>query len=369
MVAFTITVNPSMMKWAREEAGYSIDDAAMHLKTPTEIIAQWETDGLEVKYTSLNKLAKFYKRQVAVFFLQQIPKKVKKPNDYRNLSKSDKAVSAPVMLAIRRTSRYLETYREFTDQVYIESQYEWLNEFKNGEAPSSERLRKLLDITEDEQKLKKNQKFSFWRKRVEDKLGIFVFQFPIPNREFDGFSYVEDGKPYAITINSQVAEKRKVFTIFHELGHIISGDSGICFTTETGAPFSIEAKCNRLAAEFLMPQKLVEVVDTFEELADVAESLGVSKHAYLIRLKELRMISDLDYRKYMSLVRELNNKISAVSSPKEGFAIPPAVLSKSYRGDKFFDFVVTNYDNQKFSPTVVRDLLDMRVVGLSRSKK
>jgi hypothetical protein len=119
-----------------------------------------------------------------------------------------------------------------------------------------------------------------------------------------------------------------------------------------------------------MPAELIEPVDTFEELNDMARRIGVSKEAYLIRLNELHRINQTDFKQYMSLIRELNRNLKAkVKTAKDGFAIPPATLSRSYRGDKFFDFVVTNYDNQRISPSVVRDLLDMKVVGLGRSSK
>ena len=319
MPAFSIDVNPQILKWAREEAGYSVDDVAGYLKTTPESIKEWEKEGTAVRYTYLSKIARYYKRQVAVFFLKDVPKRTNKPKDYRNLSKTDRTVSPEVMLAIRRTSRYLSVYRDMTDKSYISKQYEWLNIIRTKkDISSSEYLRELLGLSVDEQRLKKNQTFSSWRKKVEDNLGIFVFQFPIPNHQFDGFSYIEDGEPYGITINSKISENRKIFTIFHELGHIIEGSSGICFTTEAHSqPFSIEAKCNRLAAELLMPAELIEPVDTFEDLDDSSRKIGVSKEAYLIRLKELRRVSDNDFNKFMSIIREFN--CLEVKSRKEMF--------------------------------------------------
>ena len=53
---------------------------------------------------------------------------------------------------------------------------------------------------------------------------------------------------------------------------------------------------------------------------------------------------------------------------KDGF-VPRDVVSKSYRGEKFFDFVLEAYDANRISPAVVRDVLDLKLVGLGRLDK
>lgn len=369
MKAFSVDINPQVLTWARQEAGYDLPEIAEYLKADKATLEQWEADGLAVKYTDLTKLAKRYKRQIPVFFLKNTPSKTKKPKDYRNLSLSSKGLHSDTMLAIRRTSRYLNIYRELSNEEQIRTQYTWLDTVRNPNTPSAVYIREVLDVPISEQKKSKNHSFNFWRKCFEDKLGIFVFQFPIPNGEFDGFSYIDDGKPYAITVNNRITEKRKIFTLFHELGHIIDGHAGLCLTIDANhTAFNIEAKCNTFAAQFLMPETEMSHPESFDELGKLADTLGVSREAYLIRCKALGMVSDPEFNQYITILRQINAKLK---KPKKTgpLAIPRDVISRSQRGDKFFDFVVSAYDSNRMSPSTVRDLLDMKVVGLGRPPK
>ena len=45
--------------------------------------------------------------------------------------------------------------------------------------------------------------FGFWRDKIGEALGVYVFRFSLPEDELDGFSYIEDGIPYGITVNSK----------------------------------------------------------------------------------------------------------------------------------------------------------------------
>lgn len=370
MGAITVNVNPKTLIWAREELGFHLDDVASKIKKDIDTIQDWEAHGKNLRYTDLVKLSKLYKRQVPVFFLNNTPAKTAKPKDFRNLSVKSRGLSPDAMLAIRRTKRYLDLYREHTPANQLTEQYKWVQTIKEYRHNGLEQaLRDLLDVPISEQKKAKNKTLKFWRNRIEERLGVFVFQFPVDSHEFDGFSYIADGVPFGITLNSRVAEKRKIFTIFHEIGHIIEGTAGICITSTSQQTRQIEARCNKFAATFLMPREEVATPSSFEELQQYADELGVSKEAYLIRAYDLKLVKDGDFNKYMTTIQQMNKKIAEEqrrkNKDKDGF-VPRDVVSKSYRGDKFFDFVLEAYDTNRISPAVVRDVLDLKLVGLGR---
>lgn len=63
-------IQPSVLRWARESQGYSIDDVALHLKREPDEIEAWELGHTSPTYAQLEELAyKLYKRPLAVFFL------------------------------------------------------------------------------------------------------------------------------------------------------------------------------------------------------------------------------------------------------------------------------------------------------------
>lgn len=370
MSSITVNVNPNTLVWAREELGFHLDDVANKIKKDIGTIQDWEAHGKDLRYTDLVKLSKLYKRQIPVFFLNDTPAKAVKPKDFRNLSTKSKGLSPDAMLAIRRTKRYLDLYRENTPANQLIEQYKWVQALKKHQNNGLEQaLRDLLDVPISEQKKAKNKTLKFWRNRIEERLGVFVFQFPVDSHEFDGFSYIADGTPFGITLNSRIADKRKIFTIFHEIGHIIEGTAGICITSTSQHAQQIEARCNKFAATFLMPKEEVAAPSNFEELQQHADELGVSKEAYLIRAHDLKLVKDSDFNKYMIFIRQMNKKIAdeqkQKSKDKDGF-VPRDVVSKSQRGEKFFDFVLEAYDANRISPAVVRDVLDLKLVGLGR---
>ena len=60
---------PSVLRWARESQGYSIEEVASRLKRDPSEVAAWETGAESPTYVQLETLAyKIYKRPLAVFF-------------------------------------------------------------------------------------------------------------------------------------------------------------------------------------------------------------------------------------------------------------------------------------------------------------
>ncbi|HEX7633133.1 MAG TPA: ImmA/IrrE family metallo-endopeptidase [Candidatus Saccharimonadales bacterium] len=361
MPTFKIDLNPKVLAWARAESRYKEDEVASILGIKADDYLGWEQDGKEIKYSDVKKLAKLYKRQISTFFLEDVPTKTKTPTEYRNLTSSYHELSKEAYLYVRRTSYYLELYREIQGEEVIRKQYEWLSKVRKHPGAQATLLRQILDAPLSEQRNNGTKPFKYWREKFEKELNIFIFQFPLEEKEYDGFSYTVDGKPYGITLNSRIPDTRKVFTLFHELGHIIEGQSGICLVNHTTN--NVEAKCNYFAAEFLMPEDQIIPVISYNELKDNALGLGVSPEAYLIRLKTLKLIEPTLYKE---LKQVINDKNRSYVKPKQDGGPPPLVTVKSQRGEKFFDFVLSQFDSGKMSPSLVRDVLGIRVVGLSR---
>lgn len=67
-------ITPEVIKWARETARYSIEDAAKYLKVSVKKLNAWETGAEFPTIKQAEKMAKFYKRPFAAFFLPEVPK-------------------------------------------------------------------------------------------------------------------------------------------------------------------------------------------------------------------------------------------------------------------------------------------------------
>jgi transcriptional regulator with XRE-family HTH domain len=252
MKTIIVNANPNILKWARNEAGYSSHELAEKLKVDIDVVRNWENTGKNIRYSMLKKIADFYKRQPLIFLLSDENfhgETTKPPTDFRSLSAGVNTFSPGLKLAIRRTKRYLKIYRQLVSFDLLTKQYNWLNNLSQEKLITPNMLRKLIHLDIYNQKKKKNQKFSSYRALVETHLNIFVFQFRMEQGECDGFAYTEDGIPYAIVVNSSNTDTQKTFTLFHEIGHILNSTDGLCVIDSTAK--GEEAKCNAFASEFL----------------------------------------------------------------------------------------------------------------------
>ncbi|MBI5328841.1 MAG: ImmA/IrrE family metallo-endopeptidase [Deltaproteobacteria bacterium] len=363
-----IQVNPQVLQWARKEAGYKQpEDIAVKLHIPTERYTNWENTGKEIPLGMLKSIANYYKRQLAVFLLPAPPPKLKKPKDFRNLAVSQAGLSPDTLLAMRRAHKYLELAREILGEEYWTNQYGWQNEIegflKKGAKVFDEKitawLRGKLKITIDQQQKfgGYDDAFKQWRNSIERELGIFVFQFSMPEKELDGFCYAGDKPPYAIIINSGTDPKnpRKIFTLFHELAHIFKHQSGICLPDITSEKQDMEFECNDFAGKFLIPDTNVYPIENIKDLSQVAWRFKVSREVYLRRNFEREFIDKKDFFGILKDLKEL-----PPPAKKEKKPVPkPAVKSKSSRGEKFYNLILDAVYNNKIDYTTASDALGM----------
>ena len=198
-------------------------------------------------------------------------------------------------------------------------------------------------------------------KKFQKNLGIFVFQFPMPEEDLDGFSYAFDEFPYAIVVNNQNAPVKKIFTLFHELGHILKHDPAVCKNTFNDS-LPVELECNNIAGKFLVPKDLLVKTESIDEIFSLASTFNISGEVYLRRLSEEKKISKTTFFELLGLVRERSNSFKK-KRPKEKQEGGPSMIvqSKSTRGSKFFDVVATAATDGKISYSAASDLLGLKI--------
>src|SRR5262245_43024208 len=83
----TALINPELITWARETAGFSILEAAERLGVDADRLTKWETEasGEAPSIPQLRKVAALFKRPLAAFYLPQRPKDFAIMRDLRRL--------------------------------------------------------------------------------------------------------------------------------------------------------------------------------------------------------------------------------------------------------------------------------------------
>lgn len=361
-----VNVNPKILVWAREESfgQLSASDVADKLRIEVSDLMRWETDGVGMPFEVLELIAKNYKRQTVTFFLPSVPPKTKKIKDYRNIAVSDGKFSPDTLLAIRRTERYLEVARELQNPSYWEHQYQWakgLTGKKENIKEESAYLREILESPLGGQisQSRSDAALRYWRSKIEEKLGIFTFQFSMPEDELDGFSYAFDSFPYAIVVNNQKAYVRRIFTLFHELSHILKHKSGVCRPDyiSTTNQTDIEFECNSFAGEFLVPGHSVRGVNSVDKIFELARHFNISGEVYLRRLLEEKEIGRDTFFSWLDEVRTRSNQFPR----KEKKGGPSMFIqSKSTRGNKFFSLITNAAATSQISYSTASDLLGLK---------
>jgi Zn-dependent peptidase ImmA (M78 family) len=109
-----------------------------------------------------------------------------------------------------------------------------------------------------------------------------------------------------IYVNNSAAKTRQIFTLFHELGHLLFQTSGIDPLDDQYVerlperPRHIEVLCNRFAAQFLVPGKAFEAAFAGqrpdERTAEIlAERFHVSREFIFRKFLDRDLITQEDY--------------------------------------------------------------------------
>jgi len=307
-------VNSEILQWAREKAGYSLDEVARSLKKDTETIVSWESGDAFPTYHQLERLAySLYKRPIALFFFPQPPKEPDPRESFRTLPDSEFELLVPDTLhAIREAQAMQITLYELTEGRNPSDRVIFRDLALDPHADAIERaavVREYLGISLDEQYSWESpeQALEKWRDAVQD-AGIFVFKRAMKQKDVSGFCLLDEEFPL-IYLNNSTAKTRQLFSLFHELAHILLGTAGVTKVDDRyvfrlgGQSKAVEVFCNRFSAELLVPsddfdQRLVPAIPV-ENLVDaLASHYGVSREVILRKLLD-RGIVDQGYYEHM----------------------------------------------------------------------
>jgi len=135
----------------------------------------------------------------------------------------------------------------------------------------------------------------------------------LDTEEFRGFALTDEYAPL-VFINGADTKAAQMFTLAHELAHIWLGQTALSDVTPASVPSQgIEAWCNRVAAEFLVPLKIIRQdmprENPLAEVSRLARQYKVSSLVILRRAFDAGRIGwdafEQAYRKEVARLREL----------------------------------------------------------------
>jgi Zn-dependent peptidase ImmA (M78 family) len=267
-------------------------------------------------------LSKNLNRSSVFFFSDSPPDEPDILREMRRLPGSEIGEESPQLAY--RTSLIID-YREMALELFksLNEEIPLLGiKAKTEEDPEdlATKIRARVGITNKEQFSWHNDRYKAlrtWRGALEDS-GVLVFQLPFVDLiEMRGFSIPFDPLPI-VGMNSKDTVNARIYTIFHELTHIIIGESMLdSFKKELweiSSDFRVENFCNRVSAAVLMPRgDVLEQITSMQkgdnshwelsEIRRLANRYTVSWEVVTRRLRGLNKISTSSYTDIIDYLR------------------------------------------------------------------
>ena len=382
-------VKPKMLVWAREDAGYSPEDAAKKITVKTEKLLQWESGERRPTIIQLRKLVKAYRRPLAIFYLPEPPKGYQALKDYRHLPGEETGVLSP---ALRFAIRRAYNLRELAVELYNDLEgpppiFQLKGKFDDDTEQLGLKIRDVLGINFHAQaewrRVGEYEPLNKWREALEG-AGVLVFQTRgVELSEMRGFSIADFPFP-AIVLNNKDTVSAKIFTMIHELCHIMLHEGGLCSILDISDLPSkkkrVEYFCNMVAGATLVPKKYLlreniikDNTAGFEwsdiEISTLSNRYGVSREVILRRL----LIQGLTTNEFYDIKRKqyreeydewLRLKKEKDREQKGGPKQQDIVTSTA--GYFFVRLVLANYYQDKITLSDVSDYLDVRLKHLAK---
>lgn len=360
MGGIIVNINPDILRWAREESGFEVQEIAGKLGVSAARYANWEENGSGIPIGKPKSIGEQFKRQLAVFFLEQVPEKIRRPRDYRNLAGAKSKPSRKYLSVVRDVVHFRDTGLELMGRRYWQEQYEWLSQVKNinrRDIPEWLRAKLGVEIKDQIRWRSSSEAYRGWRDAVENRLGILIFQFPMSLKEVQGFC-LTDAYPLVITVNSKHSYTARIFSIFHELAHILESHSGVCLWDSIAEQQNEELRCNSIAGKFLVPAEEVKGAADVDEIKAFASKLRISLEVYLRRMREEQ---EIEAGPFFELLEKIKASYVDARSPKVSVKIKPEIKSRASRGDTFYSIVLDAVSQDRISYTRASALLDLNI--------
>ena len=364
-----IKVNNDILVWARQELNITQEEVADRMGRNIEDIINWEEGKDYPTYAQLEKLAyTIYKRPLAVFFFPNIPNIPKNNGKFRTLDNEIFNEIPTRIIELMNQARVMQLNLQELDsnsRIRITEL-----ELDIHEQNFYEKLRDVLGVDLELQKKAKNMSDSFemWRSAFYE-CGVYVFKEAFKDNSFSGFCLYDIKYP-VIYINNSMSYSRQIFTLFHELCHILIKTSGIDKANDDYISRleldnrKLEMICNMFAGKFLVPTNdLLKLIDNVEinekNIEKLSKKYSVSRDVILRKLLDMGKISKEAYEKKHSDYQEEMYRKPINSGGGNYYN-----TKKAYLGENYINDVCSNYYSGKIDLYETANYLNVRVEAI-----
>lgn len=364
-----VTINPHILTWARESAGYSVE----HEMVKFSKIEDWEKGVSSPTYPQLEKLAEHYKRPIAVFLFPQVPNEAPIEQSLRAISSNELTHLSP---KVRFLFRKAQTFQIYLKELYGETHHEqmvkvsWLKQNTANISDLANKVRHFLAVSIEDQKKFESDDVALesWRNALANN-GVYVFKEAFDDEKVSGFCVYDETFPI-IYLNNSTSKTRQIFTLFHELAHLLLKqtfldvyDSEEYWSLDKESISNTEWNCDKFAANFLVPdldikaQIKYKTIDA-KQIQTLANMYRVSRHVILRKLWDIKTIKRQEYFSYLHELKLGHHHKSTSAKKSQGNYYNTKF---SYLGKPYFALVFKKYYRNEITEMKAAEYLDVKV--------
>ncbi|RLD22491.1 MAG: hypothetical protein DRI69_00945 [Bacteroidetes bacterium] len=370
-------INPEMLIWARKTVKLSIELAAQKISVKPERLEAWENGDAYPTIKQLYKIANVYKRPFALFYFSTPPKHFKPLKDFRKfdqryvLTENEEYILQKELLLFQEKRQIaLDLYDQLNTAV---TEFELKGSLKKAPEALARQIREYFKINHNEvAEIRPGyDALNYWKKLLESK-GILVFQTSgVPLHVMRGACVARDVLP-VIIINSNDTTNGRIFSLFHELVHIVLRADGISNFRYSDRKLydQIEVYCNQVAADVLVPSQYLMkslVVQSHatdvsawsvDELNKLAQRFCVSREVILRRLLTLGRTSTEFYQDFR------DNQVYDKKKSSTGGDYYRNQIAKN--GGLYLNLVLQGYYQEKLTAASFWDYTKIKASNLAK---
>lgn len=295
-------VKPTMLVWARERAGISLETLAK--KFPK--LAMWEAGEATPTLRQLENFADAVHIPIGYLFLPEPLNETLPVADFRTV-KNTPSYSANLRDVLFLCQERQNWYREHArTNAFPALQFIGSATTASSPVAVARNMEEILELPLEERMTLPNWETALRQLIAKiEKAGVLVMtssvvgsnaQRKLDVGEFRGFALADSVAPL-IFVNGADSKAAQMFTLVHELAHLWLGKTGVSnANTYTLPEQKTEHWCNSVAAEFLMPLKKTQLIfredsPLTEEISRLTRVFKVSSLVVLYRLCDAGLIS------------------------------------------------------------------------------
>lgn len=372
-----IEVNHKVLVWARVSLALNRNQAAEKTGVSVKRMTQLEEGEKPITLDELKEFSKAYKRTIATLLLKEPPKEKPLPADRRTIDSKDLGkFHEKSIMAIRKARALSQSYIELKQEFGIEiPKFNFFASIKDQPQLVAIKLRQFLNLDELRGITNINHALEAYIEKVES-LGAVVFQLSLTQDKLRGFSLTDESIPIIGIKRGGEPATAKIFTLFHELGHIILNEGGLCDLSEKST-IEIEKWCNAFSGEVIIPSSEILQMDIVKEQKLVGNKIW--------RLKDLVVLGKYFHAGPLSILRSLlenklttaalyNEKHQAWNKPTFGRAKIPegrnlAKEAIQEKGRTYISLAFSAFDQNRIDMKDLSDFLGIKFSYIPKTRQ